>query len=79
MNAAERGLRAAIVAAARRLSELGMNPGKAGNVSARAGSGFLVTPSGKSYQRLGIDDLVAVDAEGRASGEIGRASCRERV
>jgi L-fuculose-phosphate aldolase len=65
MNAAERGLRLAIVSAAKRLAELGMNPGKAGNVSARVEAGFLITPSGKSYSHLGAEDLVRVDADGR--------------
>jgi L-fuculose-phosphate aldolase len=63
-----RGTRLALVAAARRLAALGMNPGKAGNVSARHGDGFLVTPSGKSYESLGVDDLVDIDAAGGAHG-----------
>ena len=68
MNPTERGLRAAIVAVARRLSDQGLNPGKSGNVSVRIGDGILVTPSGKSYLHLGTDDLVFVDAGGRAQG-----------
>ncbi len=61
-------MRAAIVAVARRASDQGLNPGKSGNVSARTDDGFLVTPSGKSYLHLGVDDLVLVDDAGRARG-----------
>ena len=68
MSPVERGLRAAIVAVARRASDLGLNPGKSGNVSARTEGGFLITPSGKSYLHLGVDDLVFVDATGEARG-----------
>jgi L-fuculose-phosphate aldolase len=45
-----------------------LNPGKSGNVSVRSGDGFVVTPSGKSYESLGMDDLVVVGANGEASG-----------
>jgi L-fuculose-phosphate aldolase len=70
MTGTDLGLRVAIVAAARRLADLGMNPGKAGNVSARADGGFLVTPSGKSYGHLGPGDLVLVDREGMPHGSL---------
>lgn len=60
----ERGLRARLVAAARRLSTLGLNRGKSGNVSLRAGDGFLITPSGKDYESIGIDDMVRVEGDG---------------
>ena len=68
MTAAERQARAAVVEAARRLNALGLNPGRSGNVSARLGEGFLVTPSGIAYDRLHADDLVQVDAAGVAHG-----------
>ena len=69
MNGVERGLRARLVTGARRMSERGLNPGRSGNVSARLGSGFLITPSGKSYESMGVDDLVPVDGEGASQGE----------
>jgi L-fuculose-phosphate aldolase len=50
------------------MSDQGLSPGKSGNVSARVDGGFLVTPSGKSYRHLGADELVFVDAAGRARG-----------
>jgi L-fuculose-phosphate aldolase len=70
MTGTDLGLRVAIVAAARRLADLGMNPGKAGNVSARVEGGFLVTPSGKSYGHLGTGDLVLVDRDGKPHGAL---------
>ncbi len=64
----ERQLRNAIVATAQRLNPLGINHGKAGNVSARWGEGFLVTPSALPYERTTPDDLVYVDAAGHSAG-----------
>lgn len=48
----------------------GLNRARAGNVSARldARGGFLVTPSGMDYDAIDADDIVAVDAGGRARG-----------
>ena len=57
-----------VVEAARRLAALGLNPGKSGNASARSDGGFLITPSGKLYESLGIDDLVEVRADGTPRG-----------
>jgi len=57
----DRALRVALVAAARRLASLGLNTGKSGNLSARADGGFIVTPTGRSYDSLGTDDMVYVD------------------
>jgi L-fuculose-phosphate aldolase len=64
----ERGLRMRLVEAARRVAALGLNHGKSGNVSARLGSGFVITPSGKSYDTLALDDLVTVEG-GEPRGE----------
>ena len=57
-----------LVAFARKLNELGLNPGRAGNLSARAGDGFLITPSGLPYDLLAEEDLVLVDRAGQARG-----------
>ena len=65
----ERGLRGRIAAAARRLSAMGMNPGRSGNLSARIEDGFIVTPSGAPYETLHPDDLVFVSAAGAFEGE----------
>ncbi len=60
----EQALRARIVEAARRMSAGGLNVGKSGNVSARCEGGFLVTPSGKSYDALAPGDIVIVADDG---------------
>jgi L-fuculose-phosphate aldolase len=57
-------LREELVATARRMSELGLTPGMSGNVSVRAASGMLVTPSGMPYGALTGADAVEVRADG---------------
>lgn len=57
-------LREALVATARRMSDLGLTPGLSGNASVRAERGFLVTPSGMAYADLRAEDVVAVAADG---------------
>jgi L-fuculose-phosphate aldolase len=61
-------LRAQLVETARRLSAAGMNPGRSGNLSARLGRGFLVTPSGLAYERMAPGDIVLMDADGTSRG-----------
>lgn len=60
----EHALRLDLVRAAQSLAPLDLSPGKSGNVSARCSragvAGFLVTPSGLAYDRLGADDIVWV-------------------
>jgi len=65
----ERELRAAIVRTAQSLNPLGINHGKAGNVSARWKEGMLITPSGLPYEHTNPEDLVFVDAAGSAQGQ----------
>ena len=48
----------------------GINQGNAGNVSARFGEGFLITPSGLDYATLEADDIVLVGLDGK---------CRDRL
>lgn len=57
-------LRDDLVATARRMSELGLTPGTSGNVSVRAASGLLVTPSGMAYTSIVPDDIVDVRSDG---------------
>jgi L-fuculose-phosphate aldolase len=60
-----------VVAAARRTVTDGLVVGTSGNVSVRVGDVVLVTPTGVPYDRLGPDDLCAVDLEGRrVAGEL---------
>lgn len=62
---AERALRADLVARARELNTSGLSAGTSGNLSARWGEGFLVTPSGTPYDTLAPEDLVYMDLQGR--------------
>lgn len=55
----------AVVDAARRTVADGLVVGTSGNVSARVDDVVLVTPTGVPYDRLGADDLCAVDLTGR--------------
>ena len=64
----ERGLRLQLVLAARRLSAMGLNPGRSGNLSARVDGGFLVTPSGAAYETLHPDDMVFLGPQGEHGG-----------
>jgi L-fuculose-phosphate aldolase len=68
-----------VIEAAREMAQKGLVSGTAGNVSLRlkdpSGRGLLaITPSGRDYNSLGVDDIVVVDFEGqRVEGEL-RAS-----
>jgi L-fuculose-phosphate aldolase len=64
----ELALRQQIIATALRMNELRINHGRSGNVSARAGDGFLVTPSGLPYEETSPEDIAAVTLAGVASG-----------
>ena len=61
-------LRQAIVATALQMNALGINRGKSGNVSARIGGGFLVTPSALPYDQTHPEDIVTVRDDGSAVG-----------
>ena len=65
LDANEPDLRAAIVSAGRAMAELGLNQGTSGNISVRGREGLLVTPSGRPYDTMAPDDIVAMDWEGR--------------
>jgi L-fuculose-phosphate aldolase len=63
-------LREALVAAAHRSVALGLNHGTSGNLSVRAPTGFLITPTGMACDALTTGDLVAVSGDGTvASGQ----------
>jgi L-fuculose-phosphate aldolase len=53
-----------IIDIARRMSASGLSPGRSGNVSARYRDGFLITPTGMSYDALSVDDIVFVTPDG---------------
>jgi len=61
-------LRRDLIVTARSMNGLGINQGTSGNVSARAGKGFLITPSALPYDKTTLDDIVAVALDGTAKG-----------
>jgi L-fuculose-phosphate aldolase len=63
-------LRRAVVETARRMAAAGLVTGTAGNVSVRAGEGFLVTPSGAPYDALTPASIVATDLSGGYEGDL---------
>jgi len=60
--------RRAVIAAARAMNALGINQGSSGNVSVRAGKGFLITPTALPYDATTPDDIVAVALDGSHRG-----------
>lgn len=57
-------LRRQVVATARAINETGLNPGKSGNASVRTAGGFLITPTGVPYEKLGPAGIVRVRMDG---------------
>lgn len=64
MGRAELALRKAVIAAARRMNETGLNQGTSGNISARHGDRLLITPSGIPYEALKPEDLASFTIDG---------------
>lgn len=50
------------------MNRLGINQGKAGNVSLRHGTGLLITPSGMGYDSMKPADIVYLDEDGAPHG-----------
>ena len=61
-------MREQLLATARKLNELGLNQGTAGNASVREGDGFLITPSGLPTDALTPHDMVRMDFNGKPHG-----------
>lgn len=61
----EMALRSLMVVVARRLSDLGLNRGSTGNVSARHGDSWLITPSGVPPEELSAQTMIAMDYSGQ--------------
>lgn len=57
-----------VLATARAMNAVGINRGAAGNVSARDGDGFIITPTGMAYDECVPEDMVKVGAGGTAQG-----------
>ena len=64
----EQDLRLRVIATARKMNEVRINRGRSGNVSARASSGFLITPSGLPYEDTRANDVALVTLDGVAAG-----------
>jgi len=64
----ELALRRQIIATARAMNARGLNRGTSGNVSARTGQGFLVTPTGLACESMRPEDIVPVTLDGAAQG-----------
>ena len=64
----ERALREEMVAICRRTNSSGINQGTAGNLSVRAGDGFLITPSSLPYDTMTPDDIVEMGFDGTYVG-----------
>jgi len=75
----EVAIRAAIVAAAKRLDAAGFMPSKSGNISVRDGDGFVVTPAALPYALLTEADLVRVTPDGSAAPGQRRPSSEWRL
>jgi L-fuculose-phosphate aldolase len=72
-------LRTAVVDAAREMLRLGLVTGTSGNVSARDGRSFLITPASMPYEQMDEADLVAIDSQGEPGEGGGEPSSEWRV
>lgn len=79
MIPSERGVRMALITAARRLLAMGLSPATSGNLSARAKHGYIITPSGSSYDSVSPEDLVFMGDEWTHSGGQRPASSEWRL
>ena len=61
-------LRRKLISVTREMTRLGLNEGRAGNASVRAGQGFLLTPTGMATAALKPADIVEMDFDGAARG-----------
>jgi len=62
-------LRAEMVDICRRMNSTGINQGTAGNLSARIGDGFLITPTSLPYERMTPEDIVEMGFDGAFAGK----------
>lgn len=63
-------LRRKIINTAQKMNALGINQGKSGNVSARADSGFLITPTGIAYDETKPEQIVETEFDGSFAGDV---------
>jgi len=60
MTEDELTLRRRMVESCRKMNDSGINQGTAGNLSARSGDGFLITPSSMPYDIMQPEDIVGM-------------------
>ena len=65
----ENQLKTKVLETAQAMNASGINRGSSGNVSARGGEGFIITPTGMPYERCTPDDMVHVDFAGTPHGK----------
>ena len=65
----ENQLKTKVLETAQAMNASGINRGSSGNVSARGGEGFIITPTGMPYERCTPDDMVHVDFDGTPHGD----------
>lgn len=70
MTPEERALRTEIVESCRSMNRLGINTGTAGNISARHGEGFLITPTGVPYADLTPEMIVPMRWDATFAGDL---------
>ncbi len=66
----EKALASNIISTARMMNSSGLNHGRSGNVSARAGNRVYITASACDLDRIEIRNLVEVDMDGNWSGPV---------
>jgi L-fuculose-phosphate aldolase len=71
-------LRRTIITTAQDMSRRGLSPGRSGNVSARLGTGMLITPSGMPYDEIAPGDIVFVAGDGSVGGKSRKPSSEWR-
>lgn len=69
----DKALRHEVITTALKMNALGINHGKAGNVSVRTDTGYLVTPTGVHYDKLTPDDIVAMAIDRSPDGSFAGA------
>ncbi len=64
----DKALRHDVITTALKMNALGINHGKAGNVSTRTETGYLITPTGIHYDKLKPEDIVAMALDDSPDG-----------
>ncbi|TWI11947.1 L-fuculose-phosphate aldolase [Lysobacter ruishenii] len=64
MHQTERAARQSLVDHCRAMSASGLSFNKSGNASVRWGGGLLITPTGRAYDQLQVDEIVYLQADG---------------